>query len=41
MAATSEGEDLDKKGSKRMKKRRKKVARAGQTEVSKHPCRDV
>jgi hypothetical protein len=39
-AAAPEGEDLDITGSKRIKKG-KKGERAGQTEVSKHPCRDI
>jgi hypothetical protein len=42
-AAVPEGEDLGKKRSKRMKpqKRRKGREKAGQTEVSKHPYRDI
>jgi hypothetical protein len=38
--ATPEGEDLGKKGDKRMKPH-KKGEKAEQIEVSKHPCRDV
>jgi hypothetical protein len=39
--AAPEEEDLDKKVVREWKKGRKKGERAGQTEVSKHPCRDI